>query len=287
MMIPAVLQSPVVTASDTALAVALGLMVAGALALLSWSILDGHRTATWIPILAFAGGVIALPIESFWDVNVQFMFATNSHPIAFTAFGRHIPLYLACIYPAFIGWGSYLGYRLISAEATRRQLLLLPAAFFAADAIIEVAGATTNLWDYYGHHAWNPFDWPIYFGVLNGTITLIGGWLLVIAHQRLHGITRPLCVLAVPTAYAGIYAIAGWPTWAALNAEVPAVVVWAAGAATIVIASGICWLIADAAAVTTRAAAEGQRLPGRSKHASIRTQPIARSGMTRSRAPLD
>jgi hypothetical protein len=92
----------------------------------------------------------------------------------------------------------------------------------------------------------------MYFGVLNGAITLIGGWLLVGAEQRLRGITRPLCALAVPAAYAGIYAVAGWPTWAALNSGVPRVVVWAAGAATIVIATGVCWLIADAATATGR-----------------------------------
>jgi hypothetical protein len=178
MTITALLQPPVVTASDTTLGIALFVLAAGALGLLSWSILDGRRNATSIPVLAFAGGVIALPIEPFWDVNVQFAFATNTHPIAFTAFGRHIPLYLACIYPAFIGLGSYLGYRLISRGATRKQLLLLPVAFFAADAIIEITGATANLWDYYGHHAWHPLDWPVYFGVLNGAITLIGGWLL-------------------------------------------------------------------------------------------------------------
>jgi hypothetical protein len=157
------------------------------------------------------------------------------------------------------------------------QLLLLPAAFFAADAIIEIVGATANLWGYYGHHAWNPFDWPVYFGVLNGAITLIGGWLLVVAEQRMRGITRPLCALAVPTAYAGIYAVAGWPTWAALNADVPGVIVWAAAGATTSIAGGICWLIADQAAIATSADDASQKFRGRTEHAP-------RAGHARSQA---
>jgi hypothetical protein len=233
-----------VKSSDLAQTVALVVLVAAALGLLAWSLAEARRRATAMPLLALAGGVVALPIEPFWDVNVQFAFAANSHPIAFTAFERAIPLYLAFIYPAFIGWGSYLGYRLIKDGATRGRLLLLPAAFFAADAIIEIAGIRADLWSYYGAHAWNPAGWPIYFGVLNGAIPLIGGWLLVQAEAR---VPRAACALVVPTAYVGIYAVAGWPTWAALNADVPGVVVWAAGAVTVAIAIGVCRLLATEA----------------------------------------
>jgi hypothetical protein len=238
--------------TDLALTVMLVAAIAAVLGLLGWSIAEARRRCTAIPLLALAGGVVALPIEPFWDVNVQFAFAANSHPIAFTAFERAIPLYLAFMYPAFIGWGSYLGYRMIKQGATRGQLLLLPAAFCAADAVIEIAGIKADLWSYYGAHAWNPADWPIYFGVLNGAIALTGGWLLARAESR---VPRPALALAVPTAYVGIYAVAGWPTWAALNANVPAVVVWAAGAATIAIAAGICRVLATEAGAPSRAVA--------------------------------
>lgn len=236
----------ILEAGDTALMWALVLMAGAALALLAWSLVEARRRRTAVPLLALAGGVIALPLEPFWDVNVKFVFATDSHPIAFTAFEREIPMYLALIYPAFIGWGSYVAYRLIKDGATRRQLLLLPVVFFAGDAAIEIAGSEASLWRYYGGHAWNPADWPVYFGVLNGAIPLIGGWLLATAETR---VPRWSLVLAVPTAYAGVYAAAGWPTWFALNADVPSAVVWAAGAVTMLIAAGICRVLVDAVAV--------------------------------------
>ncbi len=222
-------------------------MSGAALALLVWSLREARRRRTAMPLLALAGGVIALPLEPFWDVNVKFVFATDSHPIAFTAFERAIPLYLAFIYPAFIGWGSYVVYRLIRDGATRGRLLLLPVAFFAGDAAIEITGIEAGLWRYYGDQAWNPADWPMYFGALNGAITLIGGWLLAVGEDR---VPRVALALAVPTAYAGIYAAAGWPTWAALNADVPGAVVWAAGAATIVMTAGICRVLVDTVAAS-------------------------------------
>jgi hypothetical protein len=220
-------------------------MAGAALALLVWSLTEARRRRSAMPLLALAGGVIALPLEPFWDVNVKFVFAADSHPIAFTAFERAIPLYLAFAYAAFIGWGSYVAYRLIADGAPRRRLLLLPVAFFAADAAIEIAGIEAGLWRYSGDHAWNPAGWPMYFGALNGAITLIGGWLLAVAEER---VPRIALLLAVPTAYAGIYAAAGWPTWVALNADVPGAVVWAAGAATMVMTAGICRVLVGAVA---------------------------------------
>lgn len=239
------LAAPQIVAGEGAQQAALIVMGCGAALLTIWSAVDGLRRQTFIPLLALLGGVIALPSEPFWDVNVQFVFAADSDPTAFTAFGRPIPLYLAFIYPAFIGWGSYLGYRLIRSGAPRNKLLMLPLAFFVADAVIEIIGIKASLWSYYGDHSWNPLAWPIYFGMLNATIPLLGGWLLVGIENRTRGLARAFTALAVPTAYAGIYAAAGWPTWAALNASVPDAVVWVAGAATILIAASCCWLVAE------------------------------------------
>lgn len=242
-MIPA----PDISVGETTELVTLIVLVVSALALAAWSTVEGVRKKTSVPLLALLGGVIALPIEPLWDVNVLFVFPFDTDPTAFTAFGRPIPLYLAFIYPAFLGWGSYIAYRLFRGGASRRSLLLVPLAFFVGDAIIEIAGTAVGVWLYYGDQAWDPFGWPIYFGVLNGAIPLLGGWLLSVIEPRLRGPARVLLALAVPTAYVGIYAAAGWPTWAALNADVPGIVVWVAGAATAAMAIAACWLVADSA----------------------------------------
>ena len=204
-----------------------------------------------VPLLALLGGVVALPIEPFWDVNVDFTFAANSHPIALTAFGRHIPLYLAFIYPAFIGWGSMLGHRLISRGTDVRRLLALPLIFMVADAAIEIAGIRLHLWAYYGHQPLTIASWPLLFGALNGAITLIGGALLASLDGRLRGWRRPLLALVVPSAYVGTYAVAGWPMWVALNADVPRAVAWLAGGAAIGITVLAVGLVATEMATPT------------------------------------
>ena len=240
--------APYILAGPTEQLVAFALMAGAALCALLWSVVAGLRGGTVLPLLALVGGLVALTLAPFWEINVQFVFASNAEPTAFTAFGRAIPLYLVFAFPAFFGWGSYLAYRLIKEDATRGQLLALPALFFLADAVIEIAGVQTGLWTYYGFHSWNPLGWPIYIGVLNATIPLLGGWLLVLLDRRTRGPGKVATVLAAPTAYAGVYAAAGWPTWLALDATAAPVIVWLAGAVTILISIGVCWLVADASA---------------------------------------
>jgi hypothetical protein len=241
---------PPIIAANATLDATLVVLGVAALVLAAHCALHAVRHRSLLPVLAIVGGVIALPIEPFWDVNVLFTFATNSHPVALTEFGRHIPTYLAFIYPAFIGWGSFLGYHLIRKGTTVRGLLALPICFFVADALIEIAGIRLRLWGYYGHQPLRIAQWPILFGALNGTIPLVGGALLAVLEGRLVGSRRPLLALAVPSAYIGTYAIAGWPMWAALNASVSPAVAWLAGAAAIAICVLAAQLVAQAMGAT-------------------------------------
>lgn len=240
--------APYILAGTTEQLVAFALMAGAGLCALLWSVVAGIRGRSFLPLLALLGGLLALAIAPFWEINAQFVFASNAEPTAFTAFGRAMPLYLVFAFPAFFGWGSYLAYRLIREGATRAQLLVLPLAFFVADAALEIAGVQTGLWIYYGFHSWNPFGWPIYIGVLNATVPLVGGWLLVVLDRHTPAPGKILAVLAVPTAYTGVYAAAGWPAWLALDATAPPLVMWLVGAVTILISIGICWLVADATA---------------------------------------
>lgn len=251
---------PHVVAHQATLTVALVVFSVAAVALGAHCLRDGVSKRTWIPLLALLGGVIALPTEPFWDVNVHFTFAANSHPIALTAFDRRIPLYVALAYTAFIGWGSYVGYLMIRARRSTRELLMLPAAFFLADAAIEITGTQLHLWVYYSHQPFTVARWPLLFGALNGTITLAGGALLAALDSRLVGWRRPLLVLAVPTAYAGVYAVAGWPMWVAFGGHVSVLVDWLAGAASLVICVALARIVAEAAgeAPVGRPAAEAR-----------------------------
>jgi hypothetical protein len=76
MMVHGLLRSPVVTASDTALGIALVLLVPAALGLLSWSILDGRRRATWIHILC---DPVASSVWEGGDARVTFGLRPLSH----------------------------------------------------------------------------------------------------------------------------------------------------------------------------------------------------------------
>lgn len=241
-------EAPTLFASETALRIALVAMVAGAAALAVHCFVGAIRMRSFIPIYAMVGGVVALPIEPFWDVNVLFTFATNSHPVAFEAFGRAIPAYLAFIYPLFIGWGSFLTYSIISRGSTARQLVWIPVGFAAFDFAIEILGSKANLWAYYGGYTFTIFGWPLAFGILNGMIPLLGGAAFTAVYSAPLGKVKWFAYLfVVPSAYVGIYAVASWPVWWTLNAELPRFVDWVAGAVLIltcfVVARLVLWAL--------------------------------------------
>ncbi len=208
-----------------ALAGVVGILVVG----------QSARERTLVPVLLMLGGVAALPIEPMWDGLCHFVFPFNTEPRLFTALGRPIPLYLAFVYPFFIGWGSDLAYRLIRGGASARAMLQFAGAFAVLDALIEIAGTQSHVWVYYGHQSFSLLGWPLYFGVLNGSIPVLGGAIAAAVVPRTSGWTRALALpTLVPTAYVAIYAVAGWPTWVALGSHVPRAVVWLAGGLTIV-----------------------------------------------------
>jgi hypothetical protein len=237
-------EAPPLFASDAALRVALIAMIAGAAVLAVHCFIAAIHTRSLIPIFAMAGGVVALPIEPFWDVNVLFTFATNSHPIAFEAFGRDIPVYLAFIYPLFIGWGSFLTYSMICRGAPARQLVWIPVSFAIFDLVIEIIGCKADLWAYYGGQTFTIFGWPLAFGILNGMIPLIGGAAFMAVRSVPFGKFKWFAYLfVVPSAYVGIYAVAGWPVWWTLNAELPRFVDWIAGVVLILICAVVARLV--------------------------------------------
>lgn len=209
-------------------------LAALALAVGAAVIVQAARERTSVPLLVMLGGLVALPIEPMWDVVCHFTFPFNTHPRLFTALGRPIPLYLAFVYPFFIGWGSYLAYRLIRGGASARTMRTFAGAFVVLDAVIEIVGTRAHIWQYYDHQAFSILGWPVYFGVLNGAIPVLGGCLTALLVPRLGRTARVLFLpTVVPTAYVGIYAIAGWPTWVALGSSVPRAIVWFAGALTV------------------------------------------------------
>jgi hypothetical protein len=234
-------ETPTLFASETSLRIALIVMISGAVALAVHCFIGAIRMRSLIPIYAIVGGVVALPIEPFWDVNVLFTFATNSHPIAFHAFGRAIPLYLAFIYPLFIGWGSFFTYSIISRGSTVRQIAWIPVGFAVFDFAIEIAGCKADLWTYYGGYTFTILGWPLAFGFLNGMIPLLGGAAFAAVSSAPLGKVKWFAYLfVVPSAYVGIYAVAGWPVWWTLNAGLPRFVDWVAGAALFI----ICFVVA-------------------------------------------
>jgi hypothetical protein len=269
---------PHVVASDSVLQETLLLLVVAAVLIAVHCVVIAVRDRTPVPLLALLGGVVALPIEPFWDVNVLFTFAANSAPIAFTAFGRSIPLYLAFIYPAFIGWGSALSYRLIRTGHSARELVTLAAGFLIGDAVIEIVGIKLGLWIYYGGQPLTIVGWPILFGVLNGAITLLGGALLAALEGTFHGYRRVLLVLAVPSAYMGTYAVAGWPTWAALNADIAPLARQVAGTVSVTLCVLIMWLAASSvckqrAVAPVERDIDGATGAGRRVDAGVQRQP--------------
>lgn len=169
----------------------------------------------WLPVICCLGAAVCALNEPIFDVLGKIVYA-NNNIIAFTAFGRHIPLFLVIGYIPWVGLLPYVIARGMAAGWTARRLYLISAAGVLSVAFTEFVNTFINAWEYYGQAPLNFFG-----GVAAmACVPLAGGFLLYAIAFRLHGAKRLLAgffisLLTLPMMFAGV----GLPLYLALYTD--------------------------------------------------------------------
>jgi hypothetical protein len=205
----------------------------------AWAVRESRRSSSAVPLLALGGGFIAALEEPWIDTLIQLWYPEDSPLIVFTAMEHPQPLYVFLVYPGFVGLGSYLAYRGLSARSPGRHLWRMFIAIALLDLAFELPATTGGVFGYYGDQPLQPVSdaWPAWVAFVNAAGPVLAGWLIHVTKPYLTGFRGALAVVLIPPlAYAGTFGAAGWPTYTLLKTDAPGPALWAASLVTI----GLC-----------------------------------------------
>lgn len=185
------------------------------------------RTRDIMPVVVCLGALVGALNEPIYDLLGKIVYASD-HPVAFSAFDRHIPWFLVLGYLPWVGLLPVLVARAMAAGMSRTRLHVISFSSFLSVVAVESLGTSLDSWGYYGVA-------PLkYLGVAPqmAAVPIVGGLLLYVFGEQLRGWRRAL-LAAVPTMVLPlVYASVSWPGYIALNSnDLPAVVNWLAGTA--------------------------------------------------------
>lgn len=189
------------------------------------------RSRDALALLACAGALVCSLNEPIYDALGKITYAANS-TTAYTAFGRHIPLFLVLGYVPWVGLLPYGIARMMARGVPARRLYALAFASFASVVVVEALGNLADAWTYYGEP---PLKW---LGVAPqmAPVPIVCGALLFILGSRVRGGARVALAFVPAVALPAVYASAGWPIYLALHSQVSKPVQYLAGVVTL----GLC-----------------------------------------------
>jgi hypothetical protein len=204
---------------------------------LPWAIRAAVKSKNYIPLLVMASGLICSLLEPMLDLLGHLHWAENLIP-AFTNFGITVPALIPLCYVAFLGLEAYWCYFVIRNGAHRMTFVMLLGMGIITDAVMETIGINLGVYLYYGTQPFELFNFPYWWGFINGGSFVTIGAILAYAVPRLKGASKLLLLLVAPFGMMVAYFGVGWVHILAHNASLPTWVRWIAAAVMMVMMVG-------------------------------------------------
>ncbi len=191
------------------------------------------RNRDVLPVAVCVGALVTAFNEPIYDLLGKLVYSkTPSSYVAYTAFGRHIPLAIMIGYLPWVGLVPYLLSRMMASGVSRSRLHVIALGLTASVAVVEVLNA---LW----MHSWRYYAPLSGRGVIAGGVIqmammpILCGFLLYVFADRFTGLRRALLGVVIPTmALPMAFAATSWPLYVTNYADVSQAVRWAAAALT-------------------------------------------------------
>jgi hypothetical protein len=104
----------------------------------------------------------------------------------------------------------------------------------AFDVLLEYPGTLSGAHTYYGDQPFEIGGFPWWWAWVNGTGFLMVGFFLWLAAPHLHGWSRLLILILPIKGFSAAYGIVAWPSFMALNWEMPVIAAWLLSAFSLV-----------------------------------------------------
>lgn len=209
---------------------ALFLVLFGALAAATFAAALRHavRTRDVVPVAVCLGALVCALNEPIYDLLGKIVYADEATR-AYTAFGRDIPLFLVIGYVPWVGGLPYLVSVALARGITRTRLHWIAFGSFVSVVVIETAGTSLQVWDYYGE----PPLRDLGVAPMMAPVPIVCGVLIHLLDGLVHGRARWLIGVVPVFSLPAVYAATGMPLYLGLHSEVSKPVQYLAGAATL------------------------------------------------------
>jgi hypothetical protein len=221
-----------------------GVMAAFALGTLAFSLVDWARSRKPTFLLLFLAGGSMLAMEPAVDTVGGCWFPKIHSWVAFTAYGRPIPLWLCLAYFFYFGIGVGVFWSIMRRGVTRGGIWLLFAAGIVGDFVFETVLLHFNTYIYYGGQPLIVMKFPLWWAPVNSLIVVVAAATVVRLEQRLAGWRQLLIIPLAVSVSAAVNCAAGWPSWFVINTRMDSVPRQLGGVATFVLAAWFVSLIA-------------------------------------------
>jgi hypothetical protein len=200
-----------------------------------------RRHHSLVPFALLLGGALTVGYEPVVDVLGMCYLPKDYQWTLFSVLGRDMPVYAILVYCAFFGGFATVAWSHLKSGSPARGLWrkYIAAILINTFAFETPAVAIFSVYTYYGKQPFNFLGFPLWWAFINTAGPLIAGALIYVVGDRFHVSPRALlalAVIAVPMLDGAVNASAAYPTWLALNSDVPTWVSWMAGAVTVSLA---------------------------------------------------
>jgi hypothetical protein len=220
---------------------------------LPWAFYRLRKYRDQLPILMLISGAITSLGEPQLDFVSHLRWADNLPGPAFTMFGLHVPALIPPCYMLFMGLESYYLLTCLQRGITKRQFAWIAFFIGLSDAIMENPGLAMHAYQYYGDQPFKFGNFVYYYAFTNSvaicTISVLAyflwprvkgkGWLVVAM--------LPLGIIGTTIGEFGT----GFPTWLAINSQMPIWLQWCVGSITLVFACVWIRVLAELTATQT------------------------------------
>jgi hypothetical protein len=236
------------------------LFAAIALAALVYSLIDWKRSGKPSFLLMFIAGGAMFIVEPMIDTVGGCWFPANSF-VAFTAYGRPMPVWLCLTYFFYFGIGVGVVWRMMNRGLSRARLWTLYFGAIAADVAEEILLLHFKVYMYYGPQPLEVLSFPLWWCAVNGLTTMAAAAVVYRYQDYLMTGWRQMQVIPVVlTVSTAVNCMVGWPSWMAINTPVSAVVTQAAGIGSFCLSLWLMSLVVKA--VATKAVPRAARVAG-------------------------
>lgn len=204
-----------------------------------------RQYGTYLPWMFLIGGLLMCVNEGLVDHNGRVWFHTEGQWTAFIDYGVHLPVWLVLAYIWFFGGRAMVIWHLIENGAAKdpRWIYRHWGVVIAIDIVLENIALYLGLFLYYGEQPFQIGKFPLWWAAINATTPIVLAVVITVLRPYLTGWRVAWVILLAPCVAAAVNAGLGWITWSAINqTQLPAAVVWAAGAVTVGIAVGLLHL---------------------------------------------